>query len=188
MNTRSKTATQFYTPKHAESAVQISLAGREVGAESVGNTGYANKGLSSRDGQQEQATALRAPCATHISRANQRKAFIFRKAWALAAMKALRFGGLKCTYFAACLKVAYRQCAADCEQHLSRYKALMEENKKYLTQLKNQLNHYKNNSHLLNQNEVITDLLPRIKQAEIRQSYYFDLLFGQGGNEYDDCK
>ena len=54
----------------------------------------------------------------------------------------------------------------------------MEENRKYLTQLKNQLNHYKNNSHLLNQNEVITDLLPRIKQAEIRQSYYFDLLLG----------
>lgn len=58
MNARSKTATQFYTPKHAESAVQISLAGREVGSESVGNMGYANKDLSSRDGQQEQATAL----------------------------------------------------------------------------------------------------------------------------------
>ncbi|MEC6816822.1 hypothetical protein VXS05_17535 [Photobacterium toruni] len=110
--------------------------------------------------------------------ANQRKAFIFRKAWALAAMKALRFGGLKCTYFATCLKVAYRQCAVDCEQQLSRYKALMLENKKYLTQLKNQLSHYENNNHLLNQKEVITNLLPRIKQAEIRQSYYVDLLLG----------
>ena len=178
MNTRSKTATQFYTPKHAESAVQISLAGREVGSESVGNTGYANKGLSSLDGQQDQATALRAPCATHISRSNKRKAFIFRKAWALAAMKALRFGGLKCIYFAACLKVAYRQCAVGCEQHLLRYQVLILQNKNYLTQLKNQLNRYENNNHLLNQNEVITDLLPRIKQAEIRQSYYFDLLLG----------
>ncbi|WP_239993858.1 hypothetical protein [Photobacterium phosphoreum] len=168
--------------------MQISLAGREVGSESVGNTGYANKGLSSRDGQQKQATALRAPCATHISRANQRKAFIFRKAWALAAMKALRFGGLKCTYFAACLKVAYRQCAADFEQQLSRYKALMLENKKYLTELKNQLICYENKNYLLNQKEVLTNLSIRIRQGEIRQSYFIDLLFGQGGNEYDDCK
>ncbi|MCD9515591.1 hypothetical protein [Photobacterium carnosum] len=95
---------------------------QKVGSESVGNMGYANKVLSCRDGQQDQATALRA---THISRANQRKAFIFRKAWALAAIKVLRFGGLKCIYFAACLKVAYRQCSVGCEQHLSRYKILI---------------------------------------------------------------
>ena len=56
----------------------------------------------------------------------------------------------------------------------------MLENKKHLAQLKNQLNRYENNSHLLNQKAIITDLLPRIKQAEIRQSYYFDLLLGQG--------
>lgn len=35
MNTRSKTATQFYTSEHADRSVQIGLAGREVASEGV---------------------------------------------------------------------------------------------------------------------------------------------------------
>ncbi len=178
MNTRSKTATKFYTPEHADRSVQIGLAGREVDSESVSREGNATHRLSSRE--ISQAPALRAPCAAHISRANARKAGIFKRAWALAAQKALRFGGEKCTYFAACLKVVYRQIKLSHTESRQQYGDLMKRNNEYLTQLKERLSHYETTPNLLHREQTIADLLPRIKNAQVRQSYYIDLIFCTG--------
>ncbi|GAW47317.1 hypothetical protein PDPJ_3_00138 [Photobacterium damselae subsp. piscicida] len=49
LNTRSKTATKFYTSECADSSVQIGLAGREVDLESVMSEGNATHHLSSLD-------------------------------------------------------------------------------------------------------------------------------------------
>ncbi|EEZ39123.1 hypothetical protein [Photobacterium damselae] len=178
MNTRSKTATKFYTSERADSSVQIGLAGREVDSESVIREGNATHRLSSLEVLQ--APALRAPCAAHISRANARKAAIFKRAWSLAAQKALRFGGEKCTYFAACLKVVYCQIKLTHTESRQQYGDLMKRNNEYLKQLKGRLSHYESKTDLLHREQTIADLLPRIKSAQIRQSYYIDLIFCTG--------
>ncbi|ELV7517319.1 hypothetical protein QMU85_002318 [Photobacterium damselae] len=178
MNTRSKIATKFYTSERADSSVQIGLAGREVDSESV--TGDVNATLSLSSSEIGQAPALRAPCAAHISRANARKANIFKRAWALAAQKALRFGGEKCTYFAACLKVVYSQIKLTHTESRQQYGELMKCNNEYLNQLKERLSHYESKPDLLHREQTIADLLPRIKNAQVRQSYYFDLIFCAG--------
>lgn len=178
MNTRSKTATQFYTSEHADRSVQIGLAGREVASEGVMSKEHAAYRLSSLNVLQ--APALRAPCASHISRANARKAAIFKRAWALAAQKALRFGGEKCTYFAACLKVVYRQIKLTHTESRQQYGDLMKHNNEYLNQLKEELTHYEHNPCLPYREQTIADLLPRIKNAQVRQSYYVDLIFCTG--------
>ncbi|ENO8811638.1 hypothetical protein ACCE85_003688 [Photobacterium damselae] len=175
MNTRSKIATKFYTSERADSSVQIGLAGREVDSESVIGDVNATHRLSSLE--VSQAPALRAPCAAHISRANARKAAIFKRAWALAAKKALRFGGEKCIYFAACLKVVYCQIKLTHTESRQQYGELMKCNHDYLNRLKERLSHYESKPDLLHREQTIADLLPRIKNAQIRQSYYVDLIF-----------
>ncbi|MGR5187777.1 hypothetical protein ACPV3S_20230 [Photobacterium damselae] len=178
MNTRSKIATKFYTSERADSSVQIGLAGREVESESVTGDVNATHRLSSLE--VSQAPALRAPCAAHISRANAHKANIFKRAWALAAQKALRFGGEKCTYFAACLKVVYSQIKLTHTESRQQYGELMKCNNEYLNQLKERLSHYESKPDLLHREQTIADLLPRIKNAQVRQSYYIDLIFCTG--------
>ncbi|HIF9354105.1 TPA: hypothetical protein ACX6RJ_002111 [Photobacterium damselae] len=111
---------------------------------------------------------------------NARKAGIFKRAWALAAQKALRFGGEKCTYFAACLKVVYRQIKLSHTESRQQYGDLMKRNNEYLTQLKERLSHYETTPNLLHREQTIADLLPRIKHAQVRQSYYIDLIFCTG--------
>ncbi|HIF9542111.1 TPA: hypothetical protein ACX6S1_002340 [Photobacterium damselae] len=109
---------------------------------------------------------------------NARKAGIFKRAW--AAQKALRFGGEKCTYFAACLKVVYRQIKLSHTESRQQYGDLMKRNNEYLTQLKERLSHYETTPNLLHREQTIADLLPRIKHAQVRQSYYIDLIFCTG--------
>ncbi|MCG9706461.1 hypothetical protein [Photobacterium damselae] len=108
------------------------------------------------------------------------KSLIFKRAWALAAQKALRFGGEKCTYFAACLKVVYSQIKLTHTESRQQYGELMKCNNEYLNQLKERLLHYESNPDLLHREQTIADLLPRIKNAQVRQSYYIDLIFCTG--------
>ncbi|WP_340642473.1 hypothetical protein [Photobacterium damselae] len=68
MNTRNKTATKFYTSEHADSSVQIGLAGREVAPESVMSKGNATHHLSSLDVSQGSRTTDREQDPTLILR------------------------------------------------------------------------------------------------------------------------
>ncbi|MGR5283617.1 hypothetical protein ACPV4C_19985, partial [Photobacterium damselae] len=84
------------------------------------------------------------------------------------------------TYFAACLKVVYRQIKLTHTESRQQYAELMKRNNEYLNQLKKELTHYESKPDLLHREQTIVDLLPRIKNAQIRQSYYVDLIFSAG--------
>ncbi|MGX9459585.1 hypothetical protein ACWU37_21880 (plasmid) [Photobacterium damselae subsp. damselae] len=105
---------------------------------------------------------------------------ICKQAWKLAAIKAMRFGGDRCIYFAACLKVVYSQIRLTHSQSYEQYGELMKLNNQYLKRLKEQLSHNESKPNLMHREQNIVDLTHRIKTAQIRQSYYIDLIFFTG--------